>query len=156
METDIPIYVNNPQIENVEIYLRQRYNTSDKNQDMAIQRRITAGWIAFAKHRDIFKGNTGTCLKRQVYTSCILPAMTYGMETWALTTYSRGARGRSGHLVLCLVALSFSKFQTFLNNIPEGNPLKSVYLTPKIAFTFRPMWSLNGRVAYISLTTFSQ
>ena len=64
-----------------------------------------------------------------------------------------GAHGpRSGHLVQFLVALSFSKFQTFPKNNPEGNPLKSVYLTPKIAFTFRPMWSLNGRVAYISLS----
>ena len=35
-------------------------NTKDKE----IQRRITAGWTAFANHRDIFKGNIGTCLKR--------------------------------------------------------------------------------------------
>ena len=68
-----------------------------------------------------------------------------------------GAHGvRSGDLVLFLVAVSFCKLQTYLNNIPEGNPLKSVYLTQNIAFTFRPMWSLNGRVAYISLSTFSQ
>ena len=68
-----------------------------------------------------------------------------------------GAHGDpSEHLVLFLVALSFSKIQTFLNNIPEGNPLKSVYLTPKIAFTFRLMWSLNGRAGYISLSTFAQ
>jgi len=64
--------------------------------------------------------------------------------------------GRSGHLMLFLVALSFYKLQTFLNNIPEGNPLKSVYLTPKIAFTFRPMWYLNGRVAYVSRSSFLQ
>ena len=64
--------------------------------------------------------------------------------------------GRRENLVPFLVVLSFSKLQTFLNNIPEGNPLKSMYLTPKIAFTFRPMWSLNGRVAYIYLSTFSQ
>ena len=38
-----------------------------KNQYKEIQRRITAGWTAFAKHRDIFKGNIGTCLKRHVY-----------------------------------------------------------------------------------------
>ena len=70
--------------------------------------------------------------------------------------YSRGARGSEWTPRALLVALSFSKLQTFLNNIPEGNPLKSVYLTPKIAFTFRPMWSLNGRVAYISLSKFTQ
>ena len=64
--------------------------------------------------------------------------------------------GRSGQHVLFLVAMSFSKLQTFLNNNPEGNPLKSVYLTPKIAFIFKPMWSLNGRVAYLFLSTFLQ
>ncbi|KAK2149983.1 hypothetical protein NP493_2869g00004 [Ridgeia piscesae] len=69
METDTPIYVNNTQIENVEsyVYLRQRHSTRDKNKDKENQRRITAGWTAFAKHRDIFKGNIGTCLKRQIY-----------------------------------------------------------------------------------------
>ncbi|MEG7521603.1 MAG: hypothetical protein M3H12_00655, partial [Chromatiales bacterium] len=87
MENNIPIYVNTTQIEKVEsfVYLGQRYSTRDKNQDKEIQRRITAGWTAFAKYRDIFKGNFGTCLKRQVYNSCVLPALTYGAETWALT-----------------------------------------------------------------------
>ena len=61
-------------------------STRDKNQYKEIQRRITAEWTAFAKHRDIFKGNIGTCLKRQVYNSCVLSAMTYGAETWTLTT----------------------------------------------------------------------
>ena len=31
----------------------------------------------------------GTCLKRQVYNSCVLPAMTYGAETWPLTIYAK-------------------------------------------------------------------
>ena len=68
MENDTPIYVNNIQIENVEnyIYLRQRCSTRDKNQDNEIQR-ITAGWTTFAKQRDIFKGNIGTCLKRHIW-----------------------------------------------------------------------------------------
>ncbi|KAK2178030.1 hypothetical protein NP493_565g02021 [Ridgeia piscesae] len=65
-----------------------RYNTRDKK-DKEIQRRITAGWTAFTMHRDIFRDNIGTCLKRQVYNSCVLPAMTYGAETWALTTQAK-------------------------------------------------------------------
>ncbi|KAK2182916.1 hypothetical protein NP493_332g01023 [Ridgeia piscesae] len=91
METDTPVYVNNTQIENVEsyIYLGQRYSTRDKNHDKEIQRRITAGLTAFTRHRDIFKGNIGTCLKRQIYNSCVLPAMTYGTETWAFTTHAK-------------------------------------------------------------------
>ena len=52
------------------------YSLKEKNQDTEIQRRIMAGWAAYAKHRDIFKSNLAICLKRQVYNSCVLPAMT--------------------------------------------------------------------------------
>lgn len=91
IEQDTPIYVNNTQIENVDyyIYLGQRYSLKDKNQDKEIQRRITAGWAAYANHRDIFKSNLAICLKRQVFNACILPAMTYGAETWSLTAQAR-------------------------------------------------------------------
>ncbi|KAK2162004.1 hypothetical protein NP493_1548g00050 [Ridgeia piscesae] len=44
-----------------------RDSTKDKIQDKEIQRRITAGWTPFAKHRDIFKGNIGTCYKSTTY-----------------------------------------------------------------------------------------
>ena len=59
METDTPIHVNNTRIENVEryIYMGQRYSTRDTNQEKEIQCKNIAGWTAFAKHRDIFKGN---------------------------------------------------------------------------------------------------
>ena len=91
LENDTPIYINTTQIENVEsyVYLGQRYSIRDKNQDKEIQRRITAGWTEFAKHRDIFKGNFGTCLKRQAFKSCVLPAMIHGAETWALTIQAK-------------------------------------------------------------------
>ena len=71
------------------IYLGQRITTRDKTQDKVIQIRITTGWTAFAKHRDIFKGNIGQCLQKQVYKSCVLRAMTYDAETWELTTQAK-------------------------------------------------------------------
>ena len=88
---DTPIYVNNSHIENGEtyIYLGQRYSTRKQNHDKEIQRSSTTGWTAFTKHRDIFKGNTGKCLKRQVYNSCAPPAMTYGAEQWTLTIHAK-------------------------------------------------------------------
>ncbi|KAK2176855.1 hypothetical protein NP493_625g00029 [Ridgeia piscesae] len=46
-----------------------RYSTKDKNKDMEIQIRITAGWTAFAKHSDIFKGNIGICLQTRSSTT---------------------------------------------------------------------------------------
>ena len=56
---NIPINVNNVLIENVQgyVYLGQHYSLKEKNQDKAIQRIITVGWAAYAKHRDIFKSN---------------------------------------------------------------------------------------------------
>ena len=85
MENDTPIYVNNTQFENVEsdICPAQRYTTRDKHQDKEIHKNITAGWTAF------FKGNIGTCFKRQVYNSCVLSAMTYSAETRTLITLSK-------------------------------------------------------------------
>ena len=84
-------HYNNVLIENVPgyVYLGQHYSLKEKNQDKEIQRRIMAGWAAYAKHRDIFKSNLAICLKRQVYNSCVLPAMTYGAETWTLTKQAR-------------------------------------------------------------------
>ena len=80
-----PINVNNVLIENGQgyVYLGQHYSLKEKNQDKEIQQRIMAGWATYAKHRDIFKSNLSICLKRQLYNSCVLPAMTYGAETWA-------------------------------------------------------------------------
>ena len=83
LTNDTSIYVSNTQVENVEsyFYLEQRYSTKDKNQDEEIKSRITVRWKVFVRHRDIFSGYIGTCLKRQVINSCVLTA-----TTWALTT----------------------------------------------------------------------
>ena len=86
MVVDInPINVNNVLIENVEgyVYLGQHFSLKEKNQDKEIQRRIMAGWAG--KHRDFFKSTLAIYLKRQVYNSCVLPAMTYCAEVWTLT-----------------------------------------------------------------------
>ena len=58
-ENDTPVYVNNNQIEIFDsyFYLGQMYSTRDKNLEKEIQKRITAGWSIFAKHRDIVKRN---------------------------------------------------------------------------------------------------
>ena len=65
------INVNNVLIKNAEgyLYLGQHYSLKEKNQDKEIQRRIMAGWAAYAKHRDIFKSNLATCLKRDKCTT---------------------------------------------------------------------------------------
>ena len=89
-----PINVINVLIENVQgyAYMGQHYCLKENNQDKEIQQRIMIGWAAYTKHRDIFKSNLATCLKRQAYNSCVLPVMTYGAETWTLTKQAQDTR----------------------------------------------------------------
>ena len=65
------------------IYLGQLI-TPGKGNEPEIRRRITIGWKAFAKYKDILNSKTPMSLKRKVYDSCILPSMTYGCEKWKL------------------------------------------------------------------------
>ncbi|KAK2158129.1 hypothetical protein NP493_1820g00012 [Ridgeia piscesae] len=143
VENDTPIYVNETQIENVEsyIYLGQRYSTRDKNHDKDVQRRITAGWAAFAKHRDISKDNIETCLKRQVYNSCVLPAITYGAETWALTNQAKNK-----------LAATQTKMERSMLNITYRDRKTNNWVREKTKVTFvteqvrRRKWTWTGHV----------
>ena len=65
------------------VYLGQQI-TMKSSRSGEIQRRISAGWIAFAKYRKILKSNIPICLKRKIYHGCIEPVITYGSQVWAL------------------------------------------------------------------------
>ena len=48
--------------------------------------RIKAEWSVFGKYREIFLNrHLPMSLKRKVFNQCVLPAMTYGCQTWSLT-----------------------------------------------------------------------
>ena len=66
------------------IYLGQLIKLK-KDNDSEIKRRIKIGWMTFGKNRDILKSKMPICLKRKIYNQCVIPAMTYGCETWKLT-----------------------------------------------------------------------
>ena len=57
----------------------------DGNQVQEIKRKTQAGWAAFSRYKDILTDKTmPNCLKRKLFNQCILPAITYGSETWTL------------------------------------------------------------------------
>ena len=68
------------------VYLGQQI-TMKSSRSGEIQRRISAGWIAFAKYRKILKSNIPICLKRKIYHGCIEPVITYGSQVWALNKH---------------------------------------------------------------------
>ena len=80
------INVNNVLIESVQgyVYLGQHYSLNRKEPGQRDTMKNHGRLGGIAKHRDIFKSNLAICLKRQVFNSCVLPAMTYGADTWTL------------------------------------------------------------------------
>ena len=40
------------------------------------------------KYRNLFKSNLAICMKRQMYNSCVHPAMKYGAEPWTLAKHA--------------------------------------------------------------------
>ena len=67
------------------VYLGQEI-WPDGNQTQEIKRKMQAGWVAFSRHEDILREKSiPNCLKRKLFNQCILPAMTYGSETWSLS-----------------------------------------------------------------------
>ena len=124
--------------------LGKHYSLKEKNQDKEIQRRIMAGWAAYAKHRDIFKSNLAICLKRQVYNSCVLPAMTYGAETWTLTKQAQNK-----------LAAAQTKMERSMLNITYKDRRTNIWVRPlrertkliDIIYTVRKMkWSWAGHI----------
>lgn len=81
------IVINDTVIERVDkyIYLGHEIRVGKENQEAEVRRRITAGWSAFGKLNQVWKTKIPLELKAKVFNQCVLPAMTYGTETWVLT-----------------------------------------------------------------------
>ena len=71
------------------IYLGHEVKLSRDNQTTELSRRISLGWAAYGKLRDIFKTDISITLKRKAFNQCVLPVLTYGAETLTLTKASR-------------------------------------------------------------------
>lgn len=81
------ITINNEQIEYVNeyIYLGQLISTADTMQK-EIDRRIANTWKRFWSLSEVMKNEEmPMTAKRKVFNCCILPCLSYGCQTWALT-----------------------------------------------------------------------
>lgn len=81
------IIINEKVIERVDkyVYLGHEMKVGKENQEAEVKRRVTAGWSAFGKLNQVWKTKIPSELKAKVFNQCVIPAMTYGTETWVLT-----------------------------------------------------------------------
>ena len=81
------VQIDRREVEKVEsfIYLGSVVSTM-RCDGQELRRRIRAGWFSFHRYSDFFRDRRIRMdQKRKLYNMCVLPAMLYGSETWALT-----------------------------------------------------------------------
>ncbi|CAG9828634.1 unnamed protein product, partial [Diabrotica balteata] len=66
-------------------YLGHEIRIGRDNQTRELSRRIGLTWVAFGKLSYVLKSELPMCLKRKVFNQCVLPVLTYGVETLTLT-----------------------------------------------------------------------
>ena len=55
-----------------------------------IDQQITSGWRRFGQYNTFLRDKKmPMCLKKKIMNTVILPAMTYGVETWSLTKHQK-------------------------------------------------------------------
>lgn len=85
------ITVNGQKLEYVEeyVYLGQIISPNDQ-MSKEIEKRIATGWKTYWALKEITKSKEISIkIKKKTFDTCILPAITYGCETWALTKLHR-------------------------------------------------------------------
>ena len=86
IDTTDNIQIDGTEVEKVTNYKYQGQTIAMENRTMQqVSIRIKAGWSVFGKYRKIFLDrHLPLSLKRKVFNQCVLPAMTYGRQTWSL------------------------------------------------------------------------
>ncbi|VDO18177.1 unnamed protein product [Brugia timori] len=66
------------------IYLGQIIAVSD-SLEREVKRRKAKAWGSYWRLKNVFKGKFSQDLKKKIFESCVLPVLTYGAQSWALT-----------------------------------------------------------------------
>lgn len=87
----VTIKINNQPLEYVPNYIYLGQIISHKDQTTKeIERKIGNGWKKFWSKKEVLKSKEMNMqIKRKVFNTCILPVISYGCDTWALTKHHR-------------------------------------------------------------------
>ena len=82
---EAPIIIGDTEIERLDNYVYLDQNiTAEHNIRREITRRNRAGWNSFNSIKAVLIATAGKSLRSQLFNSTVLPAMSYGSETWSL------------------------------------------------------------------------
>lgn len=88
-EANIEVYGGKLEYVKEYVYLGQIISPED-SMSKEINKRIACGWKKYWSLREIMKNkDLSMHIKKKTFNTCILPCMTYGCESWALTDKQR-------------------------------------------------------------------
>ena len=86
IDTTDNIQINGTEIDKVTDYKYLGQTIAMENSTkQKVSIRIKAGWSVFGKYREVFLDSHHPMSLKKVFNQCVLPAMTYGCQTWSLT-----------------------------------------------------------------------
>ena len=138
------INIETEQIEKVESYKYLGQTTFMKHTTREeITCRIRAGWSCFGRNREIFMDKEmPISLKRQVFNQCVVPAMTYGCQTWSLT------KALTNKLSTAQKAMERKMLNIKLKDkIPCKTIREKTGVQDVVTFTLKQKWKWAGHVA---------
>lgn len=117
-------------------YLGQTISTNNKF-NAEINKRIKNGWKSFWALKYVFKSKMKLPTKIKILDSCVIPSLTYGAQTWALTKTQRHrlqvTQNRMLRSILNVKTKDKIRNATLYN---QANTKTITYKTAKLKFSF--------------------
>jgi hypothetical protein len=114
--------------------------------DTEISRRIRAGWASFHNIKEVLVTLSDQKLKAQIFDSCVLPALCYAAETWALTQRTL-VRIRTAHRAMERRVMGLSLFRQRELNISSEELRRRSLLRDPIEYIYAAIHRWAGHVA---------
>ena len=134
------VMIDRKQVEEViEYKYLGRLVTYRKEISKEIAQRTTSGWRSFGEYSHFLEDRTiPTCLKRKIMDTVILPAMTYGAETWALTKHQEKK-----------LAVAQHSMERLLLNITKRDKIRNEIIRCKtgVKDIIERVWCMRGQWA---------
>ena len=58
----------------------------EEKMEKELKARTTNAWRAYGSLKNVFKGKMSMSTERKVFERCVKPVLTYGAQTWTLTS----------------------------------------------------------------------
>lgn len=114
--------------------------------DAEIGRRIRAGWASFNNIKEVLGTLRDQKMKAQIFDSCVLPALCYATETWALTKGTL-TRIRTAHRAMERQVMGLSLFKQRDLNISSEELRRRSMLRDPIEYVYASKHRWAGHVA---------